>query len=424
MQRRTKTPSERTMTTEQTCHPLGTRTRDGDRHAHPRRSRPVGQHHERALPGVDGRTVERLAQEKDTDQAASSSPRPRRRSSPAATSSSSSQAEARATPKTHLRGRRASSSAQLRTLETLGMPVVAALNGTALGGGLEIALACHRRIAIDDPKAEFGLPEVTLGLLPGGGGVVRTVRLLGFQSALMNVLLQGQRMKPAQAKAVGLIDELVADRDALMRARRASSSREPAAEAAVGRERLQDARAARRRTPALAAQPSGVPRQPTQAAQGRQLPGAQARSWPRPSKARRSTSTTRDEIESRYFVELAHRQGREEHDQGVLLRPAEDQRRRQPRPKDVAAVDAQEGRHPRRRHDGRRHRLRDGAWPGISVRAQGRLRARPPNGQGLLRRSSSTRRSRKGRMTREKRRRHARRSSRPPRAPTISPAAT
>ena len=61
---------------------------------------------------------------------------------------------------------------QLRILETFGKPVVAALNGTALGGGLEIALACHRRIAIDDSKAEFGLPEVTLGLLPGGGGVV------------------------------------------------------------------------------------------------------------------------------------------------------------------------------------------------------------------------------------------------------------
>jgi 3-hydroxyacyl-CoA dehydrogenase/enoyl-CoA hydratase/3-hydroxybutyryl-CoA epimerase len=97
---------------------------------------------------------------------------------------------------------------QLRALETLGKPVVACLNGTALGGGLEIALACHRRIALNT-KAEFGLPEVMLGLLPGGGGVTRTVRMLGIQSALMNVLLQGQRMKPAKAKEVGLIDELV-----------------------------------------------------------------------------------------------------------------------------------------------------------------------------------------------------------------------
>ncbi len=98
---------------------------------------------------------------------------------------------------------------QLRTLETLGKPVVACLNGTALGGGLEIALACHRRIALNNPKAEFGLPEVMLGLLPGGGGVTRTVRMLGIQNALMNVLMQGQRMKPEKAKSVGLIDELV-----------------------------------------------------------------------------------------------------------------------------------------------------------------------------------------------------------------------
>ena len=71
----------------------------------------------------------------------------------------------------------------LRTIETLGVPVVAALNGTALGGGWEIALSCHHRIAINDPKSKFGLPEVTLGLLPGGGGIVRMVRLLGLQNA-------------------------------------------------------------------------------------------------------------------------------------------------------------------------------------------------------------------------------------------------
>ncbi len=66
----------------------------------------------------------------------------------------------------------------LRYIETLGVPVVAALNGTALGGGWEIALGCHHRIAFNDPKSKFGLPEVTLGLLPGGGGIVRMVRLL------------------------------------------------------------------------------------------------------------------------------------------------------------------------------------------------------------------------------------------------------
>ena len=98
---------------------------------------------------------------------------------------------------------------QLRVLETLGVPVVAAINGAALGGGLEIALACHHRIVADDNRIELGVPEVTLGLLPGGGGVTRTVRLLGLQDALMKVLLQGQRMKPAHAKSVGIVDEVV-----------------------------------------------------------------------------------------------------------------------------------------------------------------------------------------------------------------------
>ncbi len=110
---------------------------------------------------------------------------------------------------------------QLRSLETLGRPVVAALNGTALGAGLEIALACHRRIAVAGAKAQFGLPEVTLGLLPGAGGVTRTVRMLGLQDALMNVLLQGPRMKPDRAVAAGIVDELVDDAGDLIPAARA-----------------------------------------------------------------------------------------------------------------------------------------------------------------------------------------------------------
>jgi 3-hydroxyacyl-CoA dehydrogenase/enoyl-CoA hydratase/3-hydroxybutyryl-CoA epimerase len=106
--------------------------------------------------------------------------------------------------------------ADLRRLETLGKPVVAAINGAALGAGLEIALACHHRIAVDDGRSEIGLPEVTLGLLPGAGGITRTVWMLGLQDALMNVLLRGQRNRPAKAKAIGLVDELVDDVEALM----------------------------------------------------------------------------------------------------------------------------------------------------------------------------------------------------------------
>ncbi|HZX09036.1 3-hydroxyacyl-CoA dehydrogenase NAD-binding domain-containing protein [Kribbella sp.] len=109
---------------------------------------------------------------------------------------------------------------QLRVLETLGVPVVAAINGSALGGGLEIALACHHRIVADNNRIELGVPEVTLGLLPGGGGVTRTVRMLGLQDALMKVLLQGQRMKPAHALSVGIVDEVVPAAELLEAARR------------------------------------------------------------------------------------------------------------------------------------------------------------------------------------------------------------
>ncbi|HWG27458.1 3-hydroxyacyl-CoA dehydrogenase NAD-binding domain-containing protein [Actinospica sp.] len=99
--------------------------------------------------------------------------------------------------------------AMLRRLETLGRPVAAAINGTALGGGLEIALSCHHRISLDTPGAQIGLPEVGLGLLPGAGGVVRTVRMLGITSALTDVLLRGQRHAVPAALEIGLIDEVV-----------------------------------------------------------------------------------------------------------------------------------------------------------------------------------------------------------------------
>ncbi|MER5538870.1 3-hydroxyacyl-CoA dehydrogenase NAD-binding domain-containing protein [Streptomyces mirabilis] len=105
---------------------------------------------------------------------------------------------------------------QLRRLERLGRPVVAAVNGSALGGGLEIALACHHRIAADTPGSRIGLPEVTLGLLPGGGGIVRTVRMLGVQEALLKVLLQGQRHRPQAALALGLVDEVVETAEELL----------------------------------------------------------------------------------------------------------------------------------------------------------------------------------------------------------------
>ena len=110
--------------------------------------------------------------------------------------------------------------ANLRKLETLGKPVVAAINGAALGGGLELALACHRRVALDG-KGKIGLPEVTLGLLPGGGGVVRTVRMFGLQKALMEILLQGQQRSPKAAQATGLVDEVVDTPETMIEAAKA-----------------------------------------------------------------------------------------------------------------------------------------------------------------------------------------------------------
>ncbi|MBU3687891.1 MAG: 3-hydroxyacyl-CoA dehydrogenase, partial [Mycobacterium sp.] len=106
-------------------------------------------------------------------------------------------------------------------LETLGVPVVAAINGAALGGGLEIALACHHRIAADVKGSQIGLPEVSLGLLPGGGGVTRTVRMMGIQNAFVNVLSQGTRFNPKKAKEIGLVDELVATVDEVVPAAKA-----------------------------------------------------------------------------------------------------------------------------------------------------------------------------------------------------------
>ncbi|MCP4298633.1 MAG: 3-hydroxyacyl-CoA dehydrogenase [Proteobacteria bacterium] len=94
-----------------------------------------------------------------------------------------------------------------RRLEQLGRPVVAAINGAALGGGYELCLACHHRIAIKDPRSSIGLPEVTLGLLPGGGGIVRLVRKLGLEKALPT-LLEGKRHNPEMALDAGLIEEI------------------------------------------------------------------------------------------------------------------------------------------------------------------------------------------------------------------------
>ncbi|MEE2652386.1 MAG: enoyl-CoA hydratase-related protein, partial [Pseudomonadota bacterium] len=98
----------------------------------------------------------------------------------------------------------------LRRMEKLGRPVVAAINGAALGGGYEICLACHHRVALDSKAVQVGLPEVSLGLLPGGGGIVRMVNKFGVERAIMP-LLEGTRFNTKKALEAGLVEELADD---------------------------------------------------------------------------------------------------------------------------------------------------------------------------------------------------------------------
>ncbi|GCD33483.1 3-hydroxyacyl-CoA dehydrogenase [Streptomyces chrestomyceticus JCM 4735] len=118
----------------------------------------------------------------------------------------------------------------LRRIETLGKPVVAAINGAALGGGYELALACHHRVALDTRATKIGLPEVTLGLLPAAGGVVRTVRLLGIADALLKVLLQGTQYNATRALENGLIHEVAATPEELTEKARAFIDAHPEAQ--------------------------------------------------------------------------------------------------------------------------------------------------------------------------------------------------
>jgi 3-hydroxyacyl-CoA dehydrogenase/enoyl-CoA hydratase/3-hydroxybutyryl-CoA epimerase len=108
---------------------------------------------------------------------------------------------------------------QLRRMETCGKPVVAALNGVTLGGGYEIALACHRRILVDQRHAQVGLPEAGLGLMPAAGGTQRLPRLIGLQGAL-GLIMTGKQLAPDKALEKGLVDELVEPQDLISAAKK------------------------------------------------------------------------------------------------------------------------------------------------------------------------------------------------------------
>ena len=107
--------------------------------------------------------------------------------------------------------------AAMRRLEMLHAPVCAAINGAALGGGLELALSCHHRIAWNNRSVQLGFPEVTLGLLPGGGGNVKAVYLMGLMAA-NEYIVEGKRVAPEKALASGLIDAVIEDKDELLSA--------------------------------------------------------------------------------------------------------------------------------------------------------------------------------------------------------------
>jgi 3-hydroxyacyl-CoA dehydrogenase / enoyl-CoA hydratase / 3-hydroxybutyryl-CoA epimerase len=193
---------------------------------------------------------------------------------------------------------------QLRRLETLGKPVVAAINGTALGGGLEIALATHHRVVVDSSKIQLGFPEVSLGLLPGAGGVVRTVRMLGIVNALMQLLLQGKRVRPAKALEIGIVDELVATREDLIPAAKKWIAANPEAQQPWDADKKYKIPGGTPSTPALAMNLPAFP-----ANLKKQLKGA---NYPAPAaimaaaiEGAQVDFDSAIEIEGRYFVKLA-----------------------------------------------------------------------------------------------------------------------
>src|SRR3954464_3716769 len=193
--------------------------------------------------------------------------------------------------------------AVLRRLETLGKPVAAAINGAALGGGFEITLACHHRVIVDDPKAVVGFPEVQLGLLPGAGGVVRSVRMLGIVNALMQLLLQGKRLRPDKALELGVVGEVVATRDELIPAAKKWMAANPEAQQPWDADKKYKIPGGTPSTPALAANLPAFP-----ANLRKQLKGA---NYPAPHHIMAAAVEGAQvdfegalEIEGRYFVDL------------------------------------------------------------------------------------------------------------------------
>ena len=212
---------------------------------------------------------------------------------------------------------------QLRTLETMGKPVVAAIAGAALGGGWELCLCAHHRIALDNPKITLGLPEVTLGLLPGGGGVVRMVRLLGIEAALP-FLLEGKQFDPQQGRALGLIHDLASSPEEMLAKACAWIKANPGATQPYDQKgyRLPGGAPS---SPALAPKLMIAPAMLRAKTKGC-MPAPEAILSVAVESAQVDIATAM-RIETRYFIELV-RHRRPQHDQHLLVPAERDQGRR------------------------------------------------------------------------------------------------
>jgi 3-hydroxyacyl-CoA dehydrogenase/enoyl-CoA hydratase/3-hydroxybutyryl-CoA epimerase len=240
----------------------------------------------------------------------------------------------------------------MRALEKLGKPVVAAVGGTALGGGWEIALTAHCRIVLDDPRIELGLPEVTLGLLPGAGGVTKMVRLLGLQGAFP-YLIEGKTLRPQEAAKLGLIQGLAANNEDLFRMAREWIRANPRRSARgttrntacrAGRPRARRSRRCWRSRPAMLTEKTrGLLPRPKRSCRAR-------------SKAPTSTSIPRCGS-NRATSRSSRSAGREEPDHAVLQshRDQIGRERKGPASRRRAALEGAESRRSRRGHDGRGH---------------------------------------------------------------------
>ena len=309
--------------------------------------------------------------------------------------------------------------AVLRRLETLGRPVVAAVNGSALGGGLEIMLACHHRIVVDDPSIQLGFPEVQLGLLPGQGGVTRTVRMLGIVNALMQLLLQGQRVRPEKGKEIGIVDELVSSPDELIPAAKRWIAANAEAQQPWDADKKYKIPGGTPSTPALAQNLPAFP-----ANLRKQIKGA---NYPAPHhimaaavEGAQVDFDNASEIEGRYFVDLVTGQVAKNMIQAFFFDLQQAIRRARPPCRDRRVQADQDGR-PRRRHDGRRDRLRV-RQGGARGRPQGRLDRGRASTARATRRSSSPRRSSAGARPRSRPMSCSAGSRRPPtRRPPTAP---